>query len=317
MRGRIVIWLAVALLACEESFDPRGTAEPRLVLYAILSPSTDTVLVRVQTTYDPPTSDPLSHTTEPTLTTTSQLLWSSGSAALTDSLVPHPNAARYSSDLHVLTGTPLRVQRGQAYTVRVDAPGYPRAEATTQVPGAAPFSFRNEDVFIHPSDYADLDIDLQITLPTDAFGYWPRLFLEYAVLSSDTTLERIEVPSKLQVSVNGIDPEYPDLQGASTSGQRTVASLEIFTFEGDAYRYAVAQVFDRYGSANVRFQRVVLYLTLFDEHLYKYYFIVHGFFDPYSVRTDEPDYSNVLDGAGVIGSFTLDSLRVTLPSAFP
>ncbi len=313
MRARIAILSLFALLACDDSFDPRGTMENRLVLYAILSPATDTVLIRLQATYDPPSSDPLSHRTEPTLTPTSQLLWSGGSAALTDTVLPHPDPVRYTNGMHVLKTSPLRVVRGRSYVVQVDVPGFPRAEATTRVPGAAPFSFRNEDVLIHPTSYEDLDIDLLIDLPVEAYGYWPRLFLEYEVHSADTLLERVEVPFELETSVDGVEPVYATLQGASTSAFRTVPSQEVFTYAQDAYLYAIAHVRERYAAGTVRFRRVILYLTIVDEHLYKYYYIVHGFFDPYSVRTDEPDYSNVAGGAGVVGSYTLDSLAISLP----
>ncbi len=313
MPSRRWIFSLFVLLACEESFDPRGTVEDRLVLYAVLSPATDTVTVRLQSTYDPPDHDPLSHTTEPALIPTSQVMWSGGSVALSDSIIPHPDPLRYTNGMHMLTTAPLRVQRGRSYTIRVDAPGYPRAEATTRVPGPAPFSFRNEAVLTDPASYIDLDIDVLINLPVEAYGYWPSLFLEYVILSADSALERIEVPSELEVANSDVVPVYPSLRAGTPAGDRTVPSQEIFTFTGDAYRYALSEVYGRHTAANVRFRRVVLYLTLVDEHLYKYYYIVHGFFDPYSVRTDEPDYSNVLGGAGVVGSSTLDSLTVFLP----
>lgn len=317
MRGRLWIALLFGLLACEETFDPRGTVENRLVLYAVLTPATDTVQVRLQSTYDPPDHDPLSHTTEPTLIPAAQLLWSGGSVVLSDTVMTHPDSLRYANGMHVLSASPLRVQRGRSYVVRVDAPGFPRAEATTRVPGPAPFSFRNEAVLTDPASYVDLNVDVLINLPVDAYGYWPRLYLEYQVLSADSAYERVEVPSELEIKDSDVRPVYPTLRGALSPGERSVPSLEVFRYAGDAYRYAIADVQKRYTAANVRFRRVILYLTLVDEHMYKYYYIVHGFFDPYSVRTDEPDYSNVAGGVGVVGSYTFDSLSVSLPSGLP
>ena len=317
VRLRLLLIVAVVvLLACENGFDPRGTFEDRLVLFSVLTPATDTIQVRLQSTYDPPAQDPLSHTTEPTLSgTAASLLWSRGGMlALRDTVVPHPNPGRYTTGLHLLTGVPLRVERGEIYTVRVDVPGYPRAEGTATVPGTAPFYFQNEDVLSHPSDYLTLDMDLLVGLPPDAFGFLPRLYVEYVVLSADSAVERIEVPSSLRVSVNGVDPIYPTLRGSSVAEERTIATVELSTFKTDAYQFALAEVRDRYGLANVRFLRAILYVTLVDEHLYKYYFLVNGFFDPYSVRTDQPDYSNVIGGVGLVGAYTVDSLSVSLPS---
>jgi hypothetical protein len=312
-----MIATALILLSCETAFDPRGTFEDELVLFSILSPATDTIQVRLQATYDPPSQDPLSHTTEPTFSgTVASLLWSRGGAlVLRDTVVPHPNPGRYTTGLHLLTGAPLQVARGETYTVRVDVPGFPRAEGTATVPGTALFYFQNEDVLIHPSSYLATEIELVVGLPPDAFGFVPRLYLEYEILTAGSAVERVEVPSELRMSVNGIDPIYPILQGSSATVERTSTTYEPFTFKTDAYGFALAKIRDRYGASNVRFRRAALYVTFVDEHLYKYYFLVNGFFDPYSVRTDLPDYSNVRGGVGLVGAYTLDSLSVPLPSA--
>lgn len=316
MRARLLLIMpAVVLLACENGFDPRGTFEDRLVLFSVLTPATDTIQVRLQATYDPPGQDPLSQTTGPTFAgTAASLLWSRGGMlALRDTVLPHPNPGRYTTGLHLLTGAPLRVMRGETYTVRVDAPGYPRAEGTATVPGTAPFYFLNEILLSNPGSYQDHGLDVIVGLPPDAFGYLARLFVEYEVVSAGSLVERIEVPSDLDVSTNGAKPVYPALQGSSVSVERTTAILEMFTFRTEAYRFALAEVGNRYGVANVRYRRAILFVTLVDEHLYKYYFLVNGFFDPYSVRTDQPDYSNVRGGVGVVGAYTVDTLSVQLP----
>jgi hypothetical protein len=306
----------MALLACETAFDPRGTFEDRLVLFSILSTSTDTVQVRLQATYDPPTLDPLSHTTEPPLAGTSgSLLWDrGGSLALRDTVIPHPNPGRYSTGMHLLTGAPHRIVRGGTYTIRVDAPGYPRAEGTATVPNIAPFYFQNPDIFSNPSLYLSLQMDLLVGLPEEAFGYIPRLYLEFEVLGAGSVVQRVEVPSDLLTSRSGPEPIYPTLQGSSARAERTGGSTERFTYRTEAYRFVLAEILNRYGSLNVTFKRAALYLTLVDEHVYKYFSLVNGFFDPYSVRTDQPDYSNVRGGVGVVGAIAVDSLFIPLPS---
>jgi hypothetical protein len=50
--------------------------------------------------------------------------------------------------------------------------------------------------------------------------------------------------------------------------------------------------------------------TQVEENLYKYYNLANGFQDPYSIRTDQPDFSNIQGGLGIFGAMTLDSVRV-------
>ncbi len=316
MRTAATILFAIVMLGgCERGFDPRGTFENRLVVFGLLSPSTDTVMFRLQATYDLQGADPMSHTTEPDLSGgTATLSWDRYSASLRDTVVPHPNAERYSNGLRILTTSPLRVERGMTYTVRVDVPGYPRAEATAKVPSIAPFYFRNEALLSNPSSFTGLDLELFIGLPPEAFGYLPNLQLEYEVLSEGGRVERREVPSRLAVSAADVKPEYPTLQGSTAEEPRYSYGAEAFRYEGSAYRFLIRSIVDQYGAANIRYRRAILYLTLVDEHAYKYTFLVNGFFDPITVRTDQPDYSNVNGGVGMVGAFVVDSLTVPLPA---
>jgi hypothetical protein len=53
-------------------------------------------------------------------------------------------------------------------------------------------------------------------------------------------------------------------------------------------------------------------LTQVEDNLYKYYNIVNGFQDEFSIRTDLPDYTNIRGGVGLFGAMTEDSVVVDL-----
>jgi hypothetical protein len=305
--------LVVLGLGCDPTFDPKGTYENRLVLFALLTPGSDSVQVRLQTTYDPPTTDPLAPVPTPALTgATGTLTWGTGQAVLRDTLVPHPDTTRHAGGLHLLTSA-ARVQRGATYTVRVDVPGYGPAEATTTVPGSAPLMFGNEDLLRQPSSYPGAQLGVIIGLAPQAFGFLPKLVLEYEVISQGNRLERREVPSSLIVTSSDIRPAYPTIRGTTSERATGQSSYELFEYEANAYRYLLQRLYETYGRSDLRFRRAVLTVTVVDRHLFTYYFLVNGFFDPYTVRTDLPDHSNVRGGVGIVGSYAVDSLVVDLP----
>jgi hypothetical protein len=54
-------------------------------------------------------------------------------------------------------------------------------------------------------------------------------------------------------------------------------------------------------------------LTQVEANLYNYYSLANGFLDPYSVREDQPDFSNIVGGFGVFGAIVEDSVVVDIP----
>lgn len=315
---RRVCAISVALmlvgLGCEETFDPKGTFEDRLVLFGLLTPGADSVQIRLQSTYDPPESDPLSFTAGPDLSgATATIQWNSGQTTLRDSVFSHPDAGRYTTGLHMLTA-PLRVARGTTYTVRVDLPGYGRAEASTTVPASAPVYFRNTTLLVDPSAAEDLGVI--VGLASESYGFLPRLVLEYEIVSQGNRVEQREVPSDLITTSSQVSPEYPRIQGETSERRVGTTTYELFEYRASAYGYFLQRLFETYGQSDLRFRRAILTVTTVDRHLYTYYFLVNGFFDPNTVRTDEPDYSNVVGGVGFVGSYAVDTVVVNLPAVF-
>ncbi|MCU0453702.1 MAG: DUF4249 family protein [Bacteroidetes bacterium] len=313
LRGALAV-IAFMSVACETAFDPEGTFEDRIVLFGLLTPGSDSVQLRLQATYDPPTPDPLSYAGGPDLTgATGRLFWERGAQAnLRDTVVPHPDSGRYPTGLHLLTA-PVRVVRGVEYTVRVEVPGFAPVEAMATVPGSAPIYFLNEDLLRQPFGHPADRLGIIVGLAPEAEGFIPRVEVEYEVISQGNRIERREVPSSMSVTVSGTVPVYPKIRGASSRRSSGSSTIELYEYEAKAYRFLVQELHETYGSPNLRFRRAILTVRTFDRHLYTYYFLVNGFFDQYTVRTDRPDYSNVRGGVGVVGAFAVDSVVVALP----
>jgi hypothetical protein len=103
------------------------------------------------------------------------------------------------------------------------------------------------------------------------------------------------------------------MQGVTAERSTGASTYELYGYDVNAYRYFLQRLYETYGSTDLRFLRAILTVTVVDRHLYTYYFLVNGFFDPYTVRTDLPDYSNVRGGVGLVGAYAVDSVVVPLP----
>jgi hypothetical protein len=95
--------------------------------------------------------------------------------------------------------------------------------------------------------------------------------------------------------------------------KKTLSTFEVYerlVFRLDVYKAFLADLKSRYGEVNVT--RALYVLTQVDANLYTYYSVVNGFLDPYSIRTDLPDFTNITGGVGLFGAIVEDSLYVDL-----
>ncbi|MBE0557864.1 MAG: hypothetical protein IH628_11585, partial [Proteobacteria bacterium] len=105
--------------------------------------------------------------------------------------------------------------------------------------------------------------------------------------------------------------EFPRLERRETS---TPFEEHILLFENVAYRWTIASVRSGHDVDSVRFLRAEFEFLSTDPHLYTYYNIVSGFRDEFTLRTDEPDYTNIRGGRGVFGAFVRQRVAYAVPS---
>jgi hypothetical protein len=118
------------------------------------------------------------------------------------------------------------------------------------------------------------------------------------------------------VSTNRFDFVFPKLERRSAEPFLQNPHTETVAIDQLGYQIVVEEIIEQYGAQNVQFRHAMFELIQVDPPLYNYYNIVNGFQDEFSVRTDLPDYTNIRGGVGVFGSFTVDSVLVSLPSSF-
>jgi hypothetical protein len=305
------------LLSCNQSFDPRAPFQQELIVFSVLSTDRSAQFVRVEGDYMPEGYDPLSSSNNKAVLGASVIM-SDGSSTyrLRDSSFLRQDASRYLSPLHAFVLSPFVPQPGRAYAITVQAPGFRSATASVTIPGKGfpATALTTSLVLDNPRAYEDnADIICNALVSTSAKGYVGRLFADYDVLIGTEWIEgRIEIPLAF------IDPKVPDLAYV-TYPQLTPRTADriVITFKNSVYKAMLQSLSSgRYRTNKLIFNRIVFQFLQADRNLFNYYNTAHAFGDAQSIRLDEPLFSNVSGGFGLVGAYALDSLVHLLPENF-
>jgi hypothetical protein len=299
----LLIWAG-----CEHPFDSKGPYDKRLVVYSILSNRSDSQYVRVYSTYNPPAYNPLDVSSD-TYVQNARVSIANDSASynLVNTVIPRSDRSRYSTDIPAYVGYPIRVQFGKTYSLGVRSPDG-NATASVTTPGVGLVEAYNPQELKAPLKYTD-DIAARVKLSPGAAGYIVRLFIDFDVTSTQGVIHtRVEVPNAV-VPIGTADTsfQYPTLVRRS-SDPFIVFEAAIFSLDG--YKVFLNDLIAQTGP--IHLTSATFILTQVEDNLYKYFNIVNGFQDQFSIRTDQPDYSNIVGGFGVFGAMRDDSVLTDL-----
>ncbi|GJQ20448.1 MAG: hypothetical protein HBSIN02_08030 [Bacteroidia bacterium] len=313
----VVAFSCVLAAGCEEDLNPKGPFLDALVVFGVLSPGKTEHIVRVTTTYDPPAFDPLEHTWSNQITNAMVTVEFGGNVVqLRDTTFARSDTKRYQDSIKAYVFSAPALQRGAPYTLSVAAPGYGTVTATTTPPstGTLEIDLDSRPAITTP-DVSREDLIMYAQPANDAEGHMVRIFLEYEVVSQNPgVILREEIPLVINDYQDCLtyQASYPKIRR-----RQNIAGRELWIFPNENYRRTILKILKYYDGEMVSFKRVAVVLVQADEHLYKYYSLVGGFRDEFSIRVDEPNYTNIRGGLGVFGAVSADTIFVGLPMTFP
>ena len=309
---------AASLLACNQPFDPRGPLQRQLVVFSILSTDRDVQFVRVEQSYMPPGFDALSYSADNSLTDALVTVSVAGTTyPLRDTTLPRSDTSRYKFPLQAYVLSPFRAAYGGSYQIRVQSPQLPLATASILVPMKPVLTIDVPSIPVvdEPSTHQeDARIFFPIALGNGTKGYIGRFFVDYVVLKGNEWVEeRVEVPLRYQY----YDIEDLNLVVYPGLTPTPLYSRSVGVYKNHMYSVTLVSVaYKKYLHSKIIFNRIVFQLVQVEQNLYNYYQVAHMSNDPHSMRLDEPMYTNLAAGVGLVGAYTLDSLVHLLPENF-
>ena len=309
---------AVLLLVCNEPFDPRGELDQKLVVFSVLSTDRNVQFVRVERVYMPGGNDPLAHLTDnfvPNVTVTMR----DGDLTMRfhDTTFSRFDTTRFKFPWHAYALAPFIPRYGVQYEITAQSSELGTAGGKVIVPTRPSLALGAlaSDVLNNPGSHQSGDpIPFEVFLSDIAKGFIGRLFIEYSVYRSGEWInERAEVP--VGYTYSGLKDfkyvTYPQVTHRPTTHQMVCA------YTNEMYSHTLIEVvYARYPGSKIAFNRIVFQFLQVEQNLYNYYLVAHAFNDPHSSRLDQPDYSNIVGGVGLVGAYTLDSLVYPLPEDF-
>ena len=318
-RMRFIPFCALLLsLACNQPFDPRAPLEQQMVLYSVLSTDRNAQFVRVYLNYMPSDFDPSAYTTDNAVKDALvSIADPSKTYQLRDTLLSRPDTSRYKFPIHMYVLRPFIPLYGRTYNILAQSPSLGTVSASVVVPAKPKLSMAlGANVILDNPRLRppDLPITFLVQLSDIAKGYIARLFIYYDVLKgSEWVEERIEIPitSADSTSYSMDLPLYPRMTASTSTSQLGIV------YRTGYYRGVIGRLtFTTYATNKIMYKWLVLVLLQAEKNLFSYYSSVHGYQDPWSIRLDEPVYSGVNGGVGIVGAYTLDSLVYPLPENF-
>jgi hypothetical protein len=304
----MLVLATIVAAGCNESFQPKGPYEQKLVVYSILSNRSDSLFVRVYSSYNPSGHNPLDITTDTDLKGARVAVSNdSTSYALGGIVIPRTDKSRYTTDISGYLAHPFQYQDGKTYSLTVSSSAG-NVSANVIAPGPGLVELNNGYVLKAPEKYTD-DISAKVRLSTVTQGYLLRLYIEFdAVVGSRPVHIRTEVPKAIRTSSEtSYIYDYPLLVKRVTD---QILVYEIVYFSLDAYKAFLLDQVTNCGE--IKLTSATFILTQVEINLHKYYDLANGFLDEFSIRTDLPDFSNISGGYGVFGAMRDDSVVVDL-----
>lgn len=310
------LFAGIALLlftSCNDSFSPKGPFEQQLVVYSVLSTDRDIQFVRVYTNYNASGFDPFQNNSDtPVKGARVVITGPRGSYTLKDTLLARPDTSRYKSPIAAYTGR-WRAEPGQAYTLTVNAPGIGTTSASVVTPGLSQTKYWfSIDILDDPDNYKGTSwVGAYTMLMQSTKAYSCQLAIEYLVLTSgEWKPESIEVPVWASSSFAYVG--YPSVYKV-----QSYAPYAGVVYSKDIYMKTLQRVIKLHAGSKLIFQRIAFRFLLLDQNWYDYYNTVRSLQDPFSIRLDEPDFTNLSNGYGLFGASAIDSVQHFYPDEFP
>lgn len=290
-------------VGCKEPFSPKGPFEQRLVAYSVLTAQSDTQYVRVYLNYNPPGFDPYAATGDRSDTSARVTISGAGdTVSFHDTLIIPLDQSRFTT-LHAFVSRLFRPQPSTEYTLTVASSTYGTVTANSKMPGRGDLSIVDMSKLLFPDKFPNSTVDVDVVLDPGTKGFILRFVIVPALENDSTFTAETEVPVTYTQNVSGTwIPVFGRLSRVTSLHTRVSFSVR-------NYQQVLDDNLARYGSKEYcRWAK--FYLIQVNEGLYNYVNVANGFQDAYSIRMDQPDYTNMQNGFGVFGSFNVDTLSI-------
>lgn len=309
-----LIACAAALSSCDDQVSPKEGFKEVYVLNCILRSDTNYQIATLSKSYDVDGYDPYSNTADPTVAGAKiKVTYDYKSYAFRDSSVERMDTSRYDTPIRFYYTDKLRPLLSGTVKIEAELPdgSVLTAEAEAFSPNQIYFSSSSQTIPPLSSLQSSVYFSWQKRLTGDNLAetyFAPELALIYTVTKNGVaTKMQKKIPMIYLNTSQGDQPLYPPIK----------SNFNDVFFAQDAIDMAFDEISE--GDPNksdYKIEKAVFRLLVIDRNLAAYYSSQQTYLDEFSVRVNQPDFSNINGGRGVFGTYMIKTIDVPVRAEY-
>ncbi len=299
-----LIAVAGLLYSCKEDFNIQAEFRPRNILTCIIRPDTSFQVVTLSSSYEIEGLNPYSNTETPSILGADVKMWYNNQVyQFRDSTIDRIDTSRYSTPITFYYNNDLKPIGGRFVDLEALLPNGLLLTSETQVPDLESMSFVLSDTLVPPLGYRQ-EVELNWTKMGELV-YHPQFIIIYYNRVDHQKYEK-EIPLNYSESSGAYIPNYPK-----------PSSRNSFVFDMDVINRAMSEISEGDPvKSNYSIVEMKLKVMVYDKNLSAYYSSVQQFLDGFTVKVDQPDFTNVRGGFGVFGSINVKEYELKISGSY-
>ena len=314
----LILLISAIVISCEDSVDPKAEFREEYVLNCIINLDTNYQVATISRTFDVSGYDPYTNTIDPFISdAVVKIYYDNLVYTMKDTSMPRQDTSRYKTPMHFYylnnfkpnTSRPIEVEaelsNGSVLTGNAQVYSLSGLYLSSSIAGTTidPSLITNEVNFLEFvwGDYYSKPLKADV-------NYSPELVILYSY-ESNGIIEKLE-KKVARIIVHGDRDAYPIYPEANTKDNS-------MTFSYEAFEKAMTELSDGDPhKENYKIEGVLFRLLIMDKNLAAYYSAQKTFLDEFSVRVNQPDFSNVQSGLGLVGSYSIKKMKFKIKSDY-
>ncbi|MFH1197516.1 MAG: DUF4249 family protein [bacterium] len=295
----------VLLISCEEDFEVKSELEQGYVLTCIIRGDSNYHVATLSRTYNQFGITPWQDATDKAIKGAKIILNQRNiEYEFLEGFKARKDTARYKFPVSYYYLENFEPEREQIIEITAELEGGTVLKAETQIPKSPTFNLSESDTKIPSEDESEILVFWDYDFVDILFD--PRINIIYYKKEAGEFVQHIkQVPLGFQ-SIDGTEVEYYSSPTFQHSVEFNIsvfdkAMKEISGDDPDKENYYISNTF--------------IQLYTYDKNLSSY-FITSNYLDPYSIRLDEIDGSNVDGGYGIFGSFLYQEYEMSITASY-
>lgn len=295
----IIIFVLALTYACEEELNPNAEFLERNILTSVLRSDTSFQVITLSKSYEVNGIDPVSNQEDHFITGADVKVWYKDNVyQFIEDTLDRIDKSRYNFPVKIYYNENLKISENSEVEIEALLPQGFLLRSSTTVPHLSILKFDNSSKFIHPDSLTNDVIQFRWTRFENTY-YHPVFVIRYydKTVGNSVLLEKV-VP--LQYNDDGSQKftRPTNAQAVSYTLPNFVKALNEIVTQGSGRK-------DDYSII-----RGELKIMVYDKNLSAYYSSVGTFLDGFTIKVDQPDFSNVDGGFGIFGSFAIKRYTV-------